>query len=83
MMSVCSLDESHVSPVDMLLAIKPYGNQREQEIIDIMTKLLMNRSNKAPGNGGPSIDQLLSILPPDQQTRFESLRLVMQTLGQM
>ena len=65
------------------LAIKPYGNQREQEIIDIMTKLLMNRSNKAPGNGGPSIDQLLSILPPDQQTRFESLRLVMQTLGQM
>ena len=82
-MSQSGMDESHVSPVDMLLAIKPYGNQREQEIIDIMTKLLMNRSNKAPGNGGPSIDQLLSILPPDQQTRFESLRLVMQTLGQM
>ncbi len=83
MMSVCSLDEKHVSPVDMLNAVKPYANQREQELIDIMTKLLSGRNGRNSGRGPISMEQLLSILPPEQQSRFETIQLMMQTMGQM
>lgn len=83
MMSICSLDNKHVSPVDMLAAVKPYANQREQEMIDIMTRLLQNRTNRGPGRGPIPLDQLLSILPPEQQSRFETIQLMMQALGQM
>lgn len=82
MMSVCSLDESRTSPADMLEAIKPYANQREQDTIDLMSKLLSSRMNR---NGKPPIsaDQLLTFLPPEQQSRFETLQMVMQTMGQI
>lgn len=81
MLSICSLDEEHTSPSDMLAAIKPYANQREQDVIDILSKLIpgrRNRENKSPF----SIEQLYSILPPEQQSRFETIQLVMQTLNQ-
>ena len=82
MMSVCSLDNSHVSPADMLTAVKPYANQREQEVIDIMTNVLSGRNARGNGRSPVSIDQLLSLLPPEQQTRFETIQLMMQTMGQ-
>lgn len=83
MMSICSLDNAHVSPVDMLAAVKPYANQKEQEMIDLMSKLIQSRKNRGSGRSPVSIDQLLSMLPPEQQSRFETVKLMMQTLGQM
>lgn len=82
MMSVCSLDENHTSPADMLNAIKPYANQKEQEIIDFLSGILTIKLN--PGAGRPPIpmEQLLSLLPPEQQSKFETLQLMMQTIGQ-
>lgn len=82
MMSVCSLDESHITPSDMLEAVKPYANQKEQEMIDMISNILNSRRSRT-GKAPFSIDQLLSILPPEQQSRFETLQMVMQTLGQM
>lgn len=81
MMSICSLDEEHTSPTDMLAAVKPYASPKEQDMIDILSKLIprrRGRDNKSP----LSMDQLLSILPPEQQSRFETIQLVMQTLNQ-
>lgn len=83
MMGICSLDEDHVSPVDMLAAVKPYANQREQEIIDLMTQFLSNRKNRSSGRSPIPLEQILSILPPEQQSRFETIQLMMQTLGQI
>ena len=82
MMSVCSLDRGHTSATDMLEAVKPYANQKEQELIDMMSRLIANRQNRS-GRSPFSMDQLLSILPPEQQSRFETIQLVMQTLGQI
>lgn len=82
MMSICSLDEDHVSPIDMLTAVRPYANQREQEIIDVMMKFIANRKNRSSGRSPISIDQLLALLPPEQQSRFETIQLMMQTLSQ-
>ncbi len=79
MLSVCSLDSSHSSPADMLRAIKPYANEREQEIIDIMEKFTENPASRGPIR----MEQLISLLPPEQQSRFETIQLMMQTLGQM
>lgn len=76
MMCVCSLDENHISAADMLTAVKPYANQREQELIDFISGLL---SGRMPFG----LDQLLGILPPEQQSRFETLQMVMQTLSQV
>lgn len=79
MLSVCALDEGHSSPSDMLQAIRPYANEREQEIIDIMARFTEN-----PASRGPiSPEQLISLLPPEQQSGFETIQLMMQTLGQM
>lgn len=83
MMSICSVDEDHTSPVDMLTAVKPYANTREQEIIDILMKFIANRSSRGSGRSPFSVEQLLSLLPPEQQSRFETIQLMMQTLGQM
>lgn len=84
MMSICSLEAGHTSPSDMLAAVKPYANPREQEIIDIMSNLLNNRRNRPPGKGPLpfSLEQLLSILPAEQQSRFETLQMMMQAFGQ-
>jgi len=83
MMSICSLDENHVSPIDMLAAVKPYANQREQELIDLMTQMISNRKNRSSGKSPIPMEQLLAMLPPEQQSRFETIQLMMQTLGQL
>lgn len=82
MMNVCSLDQNQVTPADMLEAVKPYANQREQELIDLMSKFLAGKKGRG-GKSPLSFDQLVSILPPEQQSRFETIQLMMQTLGQM
>lgn len=81
MMSICSLDENHTSPADMLAALKPYANQSEQDLIDILSNILHMRTNMENRPNFP-LEQLVSILPPEQQARFETLQLVMQTINQ-
>ena len=81
MMSICSLDENHTSPADMLAALKPYANQSEQDLIDILSNFLQMRTNMENRPNFP-LEQLVSILPPEQQARFETLQLVMQTINQ-
>lgn len=83
MLSVCSLDEKHSSPVDMLKAIKPYANQKEQEMIEIVSKLMQGPIGKGPGSGPFPMEQLISLMPPEQQSRMETIQLMMQTLGQI
>ena len=82
MMSICSLDEEHTSPVDMLAAIKPYANRTEQDMIDLLSNMLQFRQNKE-NRPGFSIEQLRSILPPEQQSRCETLQMVLQTFNQI
>ena len=82
MMSVCSLDSSHTSPADMLRAVKPYAMPKEQDLIDVLERFAANRQNRT-GRFPFSIDQLLSLMTPEQQTRFETIQLMMQTLGQI
>ena len=83
MMSVCSLDDKHTSPSDMLQAIKPYANQKEQEMIDMVTKLMQSPLGKGGKNAPWPLEQILSMLPPEQQSRMETLQMVLQTLGQL
>lgn len=83
MLSVCSLDEKSTSPADMLQAIKPFANQREQEMIDFMSKMVQNPMGRGGGKSPFPMEQLISILPPEQQSRFETIQLMMQTMGQM
>lgn len=82
MLSVCALEEDRTTPADMLSAIKPFANPREQEIIDLLANLLTSRNGKNPGRG-LSFDQLRAILPPEQQSKFETLQMMMQTFGQL
>ncbi len=82
MMKICSLDHTHTSPPDMLEAVKPYANPKEQELIDLMTRILSARKNKS--SIAPfTIDQLISIIPPEQQSKFETFQLMMQTFSQI
>ena len=85
MMSVCSLEEGHTSQADMLAAVKPYAGPGEQEIIDLLVNVASFKGSKN-GTGGRSpfsMDQLISLLPPDTQSRLETVQLMMQTLGQV
>ena len=75
-MGICSLDSQPKtgSPKEMLNAIRPYGNPREQEVIDITQKLM---------DGQSPMEQLMRLLSPEQQSRFETIQLLMQTLQGM
>lgn len=82
MMSVCSLDESHLSPSDMLDAVKPYADPQEQDMIEILSRFLSARRNQEAGRPPIPPEQLISLLPPEQQTKFETLQMMLQTLSQ-
>ena len=75
-MGICSLDPQPKtgSPKEMLNAIRPYGNPREQEVIDITQNLM---------DGQSPMEQLMRLLSPEQQSRFETIQLLMQTLQGM
>ncbi len=90
MMSICSVNEEQTSPMDMLMALKPFANSREQEIIEMIGRILQSQvtggKGASPGSGWNSpipFDQIISMLSPDQQARFETLQMMMQALGQM
>lgn len=81
MMSICSLDQSQTSATNMLTAVKPYASPKEQELIDLLTRLLSNRQSKQ-GRMPLTWEQLLSVMPAEQQSRFETIQLMMQALAQ-
>ncbi len=83
MLSICSLDEEHTSPSDMLAAVKPYANQREQDFIDLLLNFLPGYRTTRDESGGFPFEQFMNILPPEQQARFETMQFVMQTLTQL
>ena len=75
-LGVCSLyaPPKTVSPREMLKAIRPYGNPREREFIDIAQNLM---------DGQTPMEQLMRLLSPEQQSRLETIQLLMQTLQTM
>ena len=75
-LGVCSLDapSKTASPREMLKAIRPYGNPREREFIDIAQNLM---------DGQTPMEQLMRLLSPEQQSRLETIQLLMQTLQTM
>lgn len=81
MMSVCSLDKDRTSPPDMLEAVRPYANQKEQELIDMLSRILKCKTNRN-GHSPISLEQILSILPQEQQLKFETLQMMMQVMTQ-
>lgn len=79
MMSVCALDATHTAPEDMLAAVKPYANKREQDMIDMFSRVIASRRGQT--GSGITPEQLLAILPPDMQAQFETLQMVLQSFS--
>ncbi len=63
------------SPVDMLEAIRPYGNPHEQETIGLLISLLR-------GISSPAVEQMKGFLSPEQQSRMDAMQLMMQAMQQ-
>jgi len=98
-LGICSLEESAPrSPLDMLEAMKPYGNTQEQDFIDMVCNLMqgfrlgnqyqeMNADSTtipdaASSPRRPSLEQLKSFLSPEQQSRFDTMSMLMQAVQQ-
>ena len=75
-MGICSLDqpEKPGSVKELLKTLKPYGNPGEQNLIDAVNALL---------DGQTPLEQLSHFLTPAQQTRFETLQMVIAALQAM
>ena len=75
-LGVCSLDAppKNGSPKEMLKAIRPYGNPREREVIDMAQNLM---------DGQTPMEQLMRLLSPEQESRLQTIQLLMQTLQAM
>ena len=75
-MGICSLDqpEKTGSVKELLKTLKPYGNPGEQNLIDAVNALL---------DGQTPLEQLRHFLTPAQQTRFETLQMVIAALQAM
>ena len=73
---ICSLDqpEKPGSVKELLKTLKPYGNPGEQNLIDAVNALL---------DGQTPLEQLRHFLTPAQQTRFETLQMVIAALQAM
>ena len=96
-MGICSLEERSATPLDMLNAMKPYGNSKDQDFIDLVTNFMQSsrlyrsyqeapdssQQNSGPFNGFPfSMEQLINFLPAEQQTRMETMQMMIQTMQQ-
>lgn len=91
-MGICSLDKKSASPLEMLNTIKPYGTPSEQEFIDLICNFMqgfhlyrsyqetMDSSEKPPQK--PPLEHLKAILPAEQQSRLETMQLMMQAMQQ-
>lgn len=100
-MGICSMEKQSATPMDMLNAIKPYGNTYEQDFIDLVSNFLQgsnlynsyqNTVSKEGEKGTESsgglggmfgknpMDLLMNILPQEQQSKFETVQMLMQVM---
>ena len=75
-MGICSLDrpQGKGSLRDLLKAIRPYGNPMEQDIIDMAETLM---------EGQTPMEQLRRFLTPEQQSRFETMEMIVTAMQAM
>lgn len=75
-MGICSLENpvKPSSPRELLKAIRPYGNPAERDMIDMAETLL---------EGQTPMEQLRRFLTPEQQSRFETLQMMISALQAM
>ena len=69
-MGICSLESSEGtgSLRDLLKAIRPYGNPMERDMIDMAQNFM---------DGQTPMDQMRRFLTPEQQSRFETMEMMM------
>ena len=95
-MEICALDRTSASPMDMLMAVKPFAPSKEQDFIDVMINFIQGfqirrgyhemqgasgeGSDESSGFSGFPLDQLKNFLSPQQQTQLENIQMVMQAL---
>lgn len=90
-MGICSLEKKPTSPFDMLEAIKPYANTYEQSIIELLSSVVQGfRTPHTPHTGendftsqNSILEQFRNILPPEQQSRLETMQFLLQTMQQI
>lgn len=75
MMGIGSSGGEPRTPANMLSAIKPYANPREQDFIEIVSNVMRSA-------GKPPMEQMKAMLTPDQQNRLETMQLMMQMMQQ-
>lgn len=90
-MGICSMDKKSATPLDMLEAIKPYGTTYEQDMIDVVSNFIQGArlsnayqetaENQNNPNKRSPLEQLKNILPPEQQSRLETVQLLMQAMS--
>ena len=75
-MGICSLESSEKtgSVRDLLQAVRPYGNPMEQDMIDMAQTLM---------EGQTPMEQLRRFLTPEQQSRFETMEMIMTAMQAM
>lgn len=73
-MGIASAARPAASPTDMLEAIKPYGNTYEQEMISLLSNLLRGISTP--------VEQMKNFLSPEQQSRMDTMQLMVQAMQQ-
>ncbi len=93
-MEICALAQPFASPIDILMAVKPFAPSKEQDFIDVMINFIQGfqiRKNFQELQG-TSIDpdgtefpfeQLKGFLSPKQQTQLETIQMVLQALQMM
>ena len=59
---------------DLLRAIRPYGNPAEQDLIDMAQNFM---------DGQTPMEQLRRFLTPEQQSRFETMQMVISAIQAM
>lgn len=72
-MGISAPQKAPNTPLNMLDAIKSYGNPQEQRLIDMITGFLKN-------TGRPPLEQLQAFLTPEQQSRFDTMQMMMQAM---
>lgn len=88
-MGICSLEEGEsASPLDMLNAMKPYGTEEEQGMIDLMINFMqgarLSQSYHEMTGQEPTdsrrtpLEYIKNILSPEQQARLETVQILMQ-----
>lgn len=96
-MGICSLEEQSSTPLDMLNAMKPFADAKEQDFIDLISNFIQGSrlyrsyqetaepEGKASASGGFqfSLDQLKNFLPPEQQSRMDTMQMMMQAMQQI